>query len=304
MPAVNPGPASTTTPNTQGMVQSQVPSSQTIVPTFASLPAATTVPAGTTAFTSDFGEVISTGAVWSFQGFQSTVGQARALFQSGLPLIIVPTSSAVSATGACTLGTTLPIVTGPFFGFFPANYLGTQQPTAGWYYGTITDSTHVQVYQNTYSATGVPAIPAVLQPWSGLSGGTPTGATGARTITAVVPANAMGPNGEVDIEYLASYNSSASNKTVSVAFGALSGPTTTATTTTSLGARLAVRNSGVTNVQITTLTTDSTYATSTQVLGYGAVDTTAAVNVVITINNAVATDFLILNSYSIKVYPA
>jgi hypothetical protein len=303
MPSINPGPASSTTANTQSLTEVQGPTQVVQNPTFASLPAASQLAAGTSIFTSDFGEVISNGTSWTFQGFQSSVGQARMLFQSGIPLIVMPTSSAVSAAGILTSATTLPIITGPCYVYLPANYLATVS-AAGWYYGTITDSTHIQTYQNTYSGTGVAAVPTSLAPWTGLSGGTPTGSTGAKTITLTMPANTMGPNGCLEVGYLASYNSSASNKIVSSAFGSLSGPTTTATTTTSLGVRFTVLNSGVTNVQVCDLTPTDGYATATQVLGYGAVDTTAAQNIVFTLNNALAADFLILNSYVVKVYPA
>jgi hypothetical protein len=305
MPSINPGPASTTTPNTQASLEALAPTVATIIPTFAQLPAAFTVPSNTTVYTNDYGFVVSDGTAWHSLGFQGTSAPAGIIAQSGLPLIIVPSGSAVSAVGAITLGTTLPIAAGSCFGYLPANYLGTQQPTAGWYYGTITDSTHILMYQNTWSGTGVAAIPTTLVPWAGLSGGTPTGSTGAQTVTFTVPANVLGPNGALEVGYLASYNSSGSLKTVSMAFGTLAGPSTAnATTTSSLGVQCRITNSGRTDIQVCSLTPNVGYATAAQVLGYGAVDTTLAQNLVITINNAAATDFLILNSYSIKVYPA
>jgi len=305
MPSINPGPALSTTPNTQATLEALAPSVATIIPTFARLPTPATVPANTSVYTSDYGFVISDGVAWHSLGFQSNVAPATLLAQSGLPLMIVPSGSAVSSVGAVTLGTTLPIAAGSCYGYLPANYLGTQQPAAGWYYGTITDATHLLMYQNPWSGTGVASVPTTLAPWAGLSGGTPTGSTGAQTITFTVPANLMGANGALEVAYLASYNSSGSLKTVSLAFGTFSGPSTAnATTTSSLGVACRITNSGRTDIQVCNLTPTIGYATAAQALGYGAVDTSTAQNLVITVNNAAATDFLILNSYSIKVYPA
>ena len=350
MPAVNPGPSSSSTANTQPAWEAQGTATQaalafaTLPPaagvptgstaftsdlgpvvsngtnwlpiatqgaggtlTYATLPAAGSVPVGTTFYTTDKGEVVTSGTTWvTSSAFSNAVQQAKVVAQSGLPLYVMPTLTSISAAGAIVLPSNLSLATtgSPFYAYFKLAQISTAS-AAGWYFCKVAaDAAHHTVYNNTWTGTGVPLVPASPTAFAGLSGSSLTGSTGAVTATFALPANSMGPNGSVEMEYVATYLSSGGNKTVSVAFGTLSGPTTTATTTTSLGARWAVRNSGVTNVQITTLTTDSTYATATQVLGFGAVDTTSAVNIVLTINNAAATDFVAINSYSIKVFPA
>lgn len=251
------------------------------------------VPLGTQAWCSDLGEIHSNGTSW-------VTNAPSPLVIGSLPLCILPTSSGVTATGTCTVGTTLPITAGAGYFYVPANYLATVS-AAGWYYGTIASGTSVTLFNNIYSGTGQPTIPASPTAFAGLSGGTPTGSTGAQTFTVNIPAGCMGPNGECEVKFLATFNSSANNKVISHAFGALNLYSVTATTTTSLGVGVSVRNSGIVSVQTASLLTGDGYVPATQALGRGSVNTAAAVAYVITMNNAAATDFIILESYSIKI---
>lgn len=70
MPNVNPGAATTQTPNTQEQL---VANGSTNLVTFAALPAANTVRAGTLAYTSDQGLCLSNGTSWSSLGGQANV---------------------------------------------------------------------------------------------------------------------------------------------------------------------------------------------------------------------------------------
>lgn len=263
--------------------------------TYAALVAgeASGIPVGCRAVTTDLGSVRWNGVTW-------VTGSPHPLMIGGIPLVIMPTCSSVSATGTATVGTTLPLTAGQGFFYLPANFLATVS-AAGWYYGTISTGTSVVLFNNTYSGIGQPAVPAATTAFAGLSGGTPTGSTGAQTVTCVIPAGAMSTNGSFEFKYIASYNSSGSNKTVSSAFGALNLFTSTATTTTSQAVTGSVRNSGTAAIQAATLLGSEYYATATQVLGRGTVNTAAAVNYVVTLNNAAATDFIILESYNFSI---
>lgn len=269
--------------------------------TYAALSAVVTTgfPAYTRSQTTDLGAVyLSPAGLW-------VTGGSRPLMLGGIPLVIPGGGAAsVSAAGVLTSLTSMPISAGQGYFWLPANYLATVS-AAGWYYGTFASATSVQVYNILYSGTGQPTTPTAAQitagTFAGLSGGSGAQGTGAQTVTCTVPAGCLGTNGQFQFKYLASYNSSGNNKTISSAFGALSLFTSTVTTTTSQSVSGILWNSGSASVQVGTLTGGSGYATATQALAYGSVNTAAAVSYVVTMNNANAADFIILNGYEFTV---
>lgn len=222
----------------------------------------------------------------------------------------VPSGIAPSGTmadnGAVTLGTALLLTySGGIWLYFPANAI--QAGSAAGLYWTVMSSTTVgTVYNNTLNgATEVPYY--VSSPTAFVTTG-PGAFTGVETEvqlgTVTIPANTMGPNGQVVVLTGWEYTNSASTKTPRVRFGGTSGTeylTDGLTTTQTYQHYLSIRNRGVTNKQVghsTQVNTSFNHATSTAAVS--TVDTTADVLVVIS-GQKVAADQMVLEFADVSV---
>jgi hypothetical protein len=213
----------------------------------------------------------------------------------GIPLIKL-SSGSVSAVGAISAITALPRAYPNAYCYFPANILATSI-AAGWYYCTFSTTTAGTAFLDTYSGTGVPTIPS--SPVAVTDGkGAFTGDTTERTMSFTVPANALGTNGHLYVEYDVGHTNSAGNKVARIYYSTTGGTTYAGTVlTTSVWAMVRgwIRNAGRTDRQqgsvevrlagsMLTSTADSV----------GTADTTAATTAVISHTNAVATDNAII----------
>lgn len=241
------------------------------------------------------------GGAFNTGGSTIRSGIPTMLGRSAIPFVSL-SSGSVSAAGAISAITALPLAYANAYCFFPANALATAI-AAGWYYCTFSTTTAGTAFLNTYTS-GIPMIPA--SPTAVIDGkGAFTGDTGEEFgPTIAVPANAMGPNGCMDVvvQYTASPNN-ANNKTSRVRY---SGNAGVVAHTLSLASQMIeqafvrIQNRGVANIQVLPLGGYSGFGAS----GGGGtalsnIDTTAATTIVISLQKATATDNHVVENYSV-----
>lgn len=123
--------------------------------------------------------------------------------------------------------------------------------------------------------------------------------------TCAVPANAMGKNGQIEIDVLFSKTGTAGAPTYRIKYGgtAFHGITNTSTAL-SYEAHVRVSNQNATNAQIgATASTPGGWGSSTSAPNTGSVDSTAAQNITISVQGASAADTITLQSYIVILYP-
>jgi hypothetical protein len=241
-------------------------------------------------------------------GSGSALGGVRVIAQSGIPLLL-PSSGTVGSTGTVTALTAMPAyATGqPCYAYLPAGYLSSSGAgsAAGVYYGTFASTTSIQFYNNLLAAGSLPV--AIVSPtaFSGLSGGSGAQATGAykALLTVSVPANSLGANGRIEVNREGVVPNNANAKYIQLTWSGTTVNTATLASTAGGGAIISIQNMGVTNAQYAQNgNTGDTGAAVSSALPAG--DTTGAVNLVFNEQMATATDFVIMNSYSVKLFPA
>lgn len=220
--------------------------------------------------------------------------------QRAIPFIIAPTGT-MGANGAITLGTALPTTYANAFVYLPANAIGTGIP-AGWYFTQFSSATLGVVYNNTY-VSGIPNIPGILAPFVTPSVGAYTGVTTQQNAAVVaVPGNAIGPNGALRFEATWTVPNNANNKTVGVGFGGSTYFSTVLTTVVFEALKKALYNRGVANAQVGDTGTGGVgTGTGAAAPVYGSTDTTLSQNLSFTSQIATATDYLILEAFSVQV---
>lgn len=229
------------------------------------------------------------------------------VIRSNIPFIVANTGT-MGNNGAVTLGTALNEAYPVSYLFLPAGAIQTNSP-AGWYFTVFSSTTVGQVFQNSYAA-GVPPLPAAavlpgniggtLVPFVSTGPGAFTGTTGAVTGPQIaLPQNTLGPQSSLRFAAIHSTNNSAGAKVTSLIFGATTVATFSATTST--GARLDafLANQGTFKNQI--VVTNDTDGTET--LTRATNDTTTDLTISATLNLAVATDTLTLESFVVELLP-
>lgn len=129
-----------------------------------------------------------------------------------------------------------------------------------------------------------------------------TGTTAETTlVTTTIPAGAMGKNGRIVVETYWSYTNSVNDKTLRVKFGGTNYRAFVATTTTNFRDRIAFGNANATNSQIGGLVGSGTaFVNTTNASVTSAVDTTAAVALLITAQLANAGETITLEGYRVE----
>jgi len=241
-------------------------------------------------------------------GVNNQVGALNPIkvFQSGLPMIMAPTTTPGSA-GTFTLGTAGPtgFWGGSAYLYAPASAWTSPALAAGWYYAVLTSTTAGTLYTNTYTS-GLPFIPssAALGTVVPGSAGTWTGVTTAQAaLTWTLPGNIMGPNGLVEFTGIIGFNGSTNNKTVTIKVGSSTIFSLVEATTGVKCYQFAVcwQNLGATNAQMASNVGATGASTTANV--YTALDTTASQTVTVNITDATATDWTSIESFSAIVYP-
>lgn len=121
--------------------------------------------------------------------------------------------------------------------------------------------------------------------------------------TCAIPANALGPNGRLEVLAQFTYTTSANNKTLRIRYSGTAGTQYTsqlATTTTSYVAMAQIANRGVTNSQIG-FVQNTVLGTNNGTPVTSAVDTTAATSLVVSCQKALGTEACTLESVRVLV---
>jgi hypothetical protein len=255
-----------------------------------------------TAFATD----VNTGAVTGVIDVNAeTQFFPRILAASGTPVMVANTGT-IATNGTVTLGTALPTTYAAAFCYFPASAV-SGDATGGIYYVVFSSTTVGVVYAGKYGvANGVgsvaftPAVPTgTLTAVTG-SNSAFTGSTTETTLVNVtVPAGSIGDNGQVIVITNWATNNSAGAKTGTVYLGG-SAVGSQASYTTSTGGAItnSIRNRGV-------VTAQSSQAIGGVVAGsvYTAINTAASTSITITADLATATDNVILEGFTIELFP-
>lgn len=141
-------------------------------------------------------------------------------------------SGNVAANGADTLGTALPVAYPNAYKWYPAGAVFAGS-VAGWYFIQMSSTTAATVFNNVYTS-GQPTIPAVPTPIVAAGPGAYTATTGATTaVTFPVNGTMVGANGGVlNLTAMVAVNNSAGNKIPLLSIGGVTLLTSTLTTTT------------------------------------------------------------------------
>jgi hypothetical protein len=121
--------------------------------------------------------------------------------------------------------------------------------------------------------------------------------------TIAIPAGAMGPNGQLRVTTQWSYTNSANNKTLRVRFGGTSGTSYLAQTSTATASAVfqnRMANRGAANSQVGN--SNTAFGASAAAIVTSAVDTDAAVNLVLAAQLANAGENVTLESYLIELF--
>lgn len=219
--------------------------------------------------------------------------------QSGIP-IIIPSSGSFAANGALSGLTALGIAYPNCYMFFPAGaiYAGS---AAGFYFAQMLSTTTANVFNNLY-VSGQPTVPVSPQPFVCAGPGAYAQTTGAiPALSVAVPGNSMGVNGRLRFSFTFTNNNSAGNKTPVCAFGGTTFFTTVITTNLNCTISRNIFNSGVANVQVTDGAVGAVGPANAAAAPLTlAVDTTISQNVTVSLNLAVATDWIAIVGFGIE----
>lgn len=246
------------------------------------------------------------GAITGALGSQAQVQYfPRILAASGIP-VMVANSGTIATAGVVTLGTALPAQYRGCFMYFPASAV-VGDSTGGIYYVDMDTSTTVgTVYAGKNGvANGVttafsPQVPTTLTAVVGSNSAYTGSTTATNLINVAIPAGAIGNNGVVRVTVNWTTNNSAGAKTGKTFLATTQVGQSAAYTTSTGGTQMiGVRNRGVLNVQ----TAQIVGGTATGAPTYAAVDTSAATYVGIQGTVAVATDFTIVEGFTVELLP-
>lgn len=226
-----------------------------------------------------------------------TSGPTRVtLGQSRLPMIL-PSSGSMGNNGALTLTTALDQAYPAAYFYMPAGAIAAAS-TAGFYYGTMSSTTAVTLFNNPY-VSGTPTIPASPTAFATTGPGAYTQTTGSAftAYTYSVPGGTLGAFDEVQAHGNVSYNNSAGAKTFNLSYGTFTFGTAAPTTTTHYPFQGGFANTGIVTRQ--TVTSPSTMLLSAAVAGVPSVSTQNSANALslsVTLQLAVATDYVMLRN--------
>jgi hypothetical protein len=215
-----------------------------------------------------------------------------------------------NATGGnAGYATPLPRAVGNCYAYFPAAAISSGS-TAGWSWTNFSSTTVGQAYNNAYT-TGTPTVQAAPTAYVTTGPGAFAQTSGSyiqgpKTASAVIP---FGLNGSIESAFFISAPASSGTKSASMFMGTnhIGGISTTVNQMT--GGLTSLSNQGATGAQVAT-NGNSSYG-GDFALGLGSssgiqlfsLDTTAAQSTGFQQQNSVATDYNILERYSMKLYP-
>lgn len=220
------------------------------------------------------------------------------LLSNGIPFISVSTGS-MGNNGALTAITALDTTySDGVWMLFPAGAVAAGVPAAAaWLWVVMSSTTAGTVFNSTYVSGQV--SPGAATAFVTTGPGAFTGVTGANNAIVVsVPAGSLGTQGFLAYDYQADCNSNANGKNISAVFGATT--YNTFALASALSGRFCgvIQNRGLATRQVgNNILTTGGFGSSNAVQTQRGTDNTAtALNFVISLNKATATDNLILSS--------
>lgn len=222
------------------------------------------------------------------------------LGKSAVPLIVAPNGT-VATNGTITLGTALPLIYTAAWVRLPAG--AVVGGLAGLYYTVFSSTTVGQVYTNyadvATAFTGAIPTATLVAAVGSNAGYTQATASDLSLALVTVPGNTLGTDGSVTVTVFESNNGTAGAKNVTAKFGGTSFLTADVTTSLALETSKSVTNRGVVNKQL--VHANAAFGNvSTVAPTQLTVDTSASADVVITGKVAVATDYIIVESFTVK----
>jgi len=243
-------------------------------------------------------------------GVLGTQGQQayfpRILGNGGVPVAVANSSAAgILTAGTFTLGTALPRIYPAIWLYFPANAV-LNDATGGLYFCVMTSTTAGTCYQGKQGvANGVttafqPTVPTTLVAVVGGNAAYTGSTTETNLVNVAIPAGTIGNNGLVRVTVNFTTNNTAGAKTGKVYLGASQVAQSSSYTTSTGGTTMiGVRNAGALNFNSSQIVG----GTATGAAVYTAVDTNVASFIGISGTVAVATDFTIVEGYTVEVFP-
>ena len=224
----------------------------------------------------------------------------QVLSQSAIPVILAPNGT-VATNGTITLGTALPAIYANAWVRLPAG--AVVGGAAGLYYATFSSAT-VGVITTTFSDASTAFTPYIQASTIVAVGSNAayTQATAADITLAniTVPGGLMGANGTVRSNAFGTTPSTAASKTVGLKFGGVLTGFATSTSSGGVSFDNRVKNRGVASQ----FYHESRGFAQNLQNGYLAINTAADQQVSFTGNIATATDYIVLEGYTIEVLPA
>jgi len=215
------------------------------------------------------------------------------VLSSAIP-VGIGSSGTVAANGALTLTTALTIVYPNIFLFFPAGAVYANSP-AGFYLCQMTSTTLGTIFNNLYT-TGPATVPAVLNSIVAAGPGAYTQIlTAQAALSFTLPGGIIGNNGSLTYDAQWSYANNGNTKTFAITWpgGNIFG--STATTTASLLVSRSIYNRGPSS-QVTGGNGQLGPGAAAGTVQQFSADTSVGVLTTVTVQLAVATDFIVLEA--------
>jgi len=264
--------------------------------TFATLPGSGTL--GQTVFVSDVG-LAGTSFVWTGTVWEPSAG-IISLAQSATPYVVAPNATWNNTTGAFTLGTALPTTYAGAWVYFSG--VGVNSSTggpaaSGLYWCIFSSATVGQAYTNSTASTQLTTTAGTM---------IQTINTNLNLVTVSVQGGLMGANGSLRVFSSNSTTNSGGTKLLTLLHGgATAGTFYTAANSVFGRGLIMLHNRGVASQLAgppTGGTSGSQFAgvTTTILPYYGTVNTAVTQSCVIAGQIAVATDFIVMESYTFE----
>jgi len=228
------------------------------------------------------------------------------LAQSAIPVILAPNGT-VATNGTITLGTALPTIYASAWVYLPAG--AVVGGFAGLYFATFS-STTVGVITTTYNSAGGSFTPYIATGTSAAVGSnsayTQTTASDITLANITVPGGLMGANGVLRTKYLSSLANNVNTKTVKSTFSGTAFSIETQTANSSGSVAYEIRNRGVATSQ-TAFAAGLNAGSGSGFTSGGAlmtaINTAADQPLAFTGQLAVATDYIVLEGFTVEVLP-
>lgn len=222
--------------------------------------------------------------------------------QSAIPVVLAPNGT-IATNGIVTLGTALPAIYANAWVYFPAN--AVVGGAAGLYFTQFTSTTAGQVTTSYVSAASAftPTIPSTVVNAVGSNAAyTQTTASALTLANVTIPAGAVGANGQIYIIPIWTHNSSVGAKVDAITLSSTSVYSLSNTTNTIESHPVVIQNRGVLNSQLSTSANGLSSGATTAI--YSTVDLSVNQSLKFTGNIATATDYIVLEGFSVEITPS